>query len=63
MSRIYEPDPGVHVNDVTIKGMPVLLNEVANVCMACATDNINVLDFMEPAHTEVVYMAEVNCKT
>ena len=32
--------------------MPGLLDEVPNVDKACTTSDINVLDFMEPAHTE-----------
>ena len=42
----------VHAGDVAKEGMPVLLDEVSNVREACTTSDINVLDFMEPAHTE-----------
>ena len=42
----------VHADDVTEEGVPVLLDEVSNVGKACTTSDINVLDFMEPAHTE-----------
>jgi predicted secreted protein len=42
----------VHAGDVAKEGVPALLDEVSNVREACTTSDINVLDFMEPAHTE-----------
>jgi len=42
----------VHAGDVAKEGVPALLDEVSNVREACKTSDINVLDFMEPAHTE-----------
>ena len=52
----------VHADDVSKEGGPALLNEVANVGKACTASDISVLDFMEPAHTEVTYVtAHVEC--
>ena len=42
----------VHASDVAKEGVPALLDKVSNVGKACMTSDINVLDFMEPAHTE-----------
>ena len=42
----------VHAGDVANESLPALLDEVANVWKACTTNDISVLDFMEPAHTE-----------
>ena len=33
------------------EGVPALLDEVSNVGKACTTSDVNVLDFVEPAHT------------
>ena len=41
----------VHAGDVAKEGVPALLYEVSNVGKACMTSDINLLDFMEPAHT------------
>ena len=52
----------VHAGDVAKEGVPALLDEVANVGKACTTSDINVLDFMEPAHTEDTSLtAHVEC--
>ena len=42
----------LHAGDVAKEGVPALLDEVSNVREACTTSDINVLDFMELAHTE-----------
>ena len=50
----------VHADDVAKEGVPALLDEVSNV--ACTTSDINVLDFMEPAHTDATSLtAHVEC--
>ena len=52
----------VHAGDVAKEGAPALLDEVANVRKTCTTSDINVLDFMEPAHTEHASLtAHVEC--
>ena len=52
----------VHVGDVTKEGVPAFLDEVSNERKACTTSDINVLDFMEPAHTEDMSLtAHVEC--
>ena len=43
----------VHAGNVVKEGVPALLDEVANVGTACTTNDIDVLDFIEPAHTIV----------
>ena len=49
----------VHACDVADE---VLLDEVSNVGTACTTSDINVLDFMEPAHTDATSLtAHVEC--
>ena len=52
----------VHASDVADEGVSALLDEVANVGKACTMSDINVLDFMEPAHTEDTSLtAHVEC--
>ena len=52
----------VHAGDVTKEGVPAFLDEVSNERKACTTNDINVLDFMEPAHTEDMSLtAHVEC--
>ena len=54
-------DLWVHAGNAAKEGVPALL-EVANVGNACTTSDINVLDFMEPAHTEDTSLtAHVEC--
>jgi len=40
----------VHADNVTKEGMPALLDEVVG--KTCTTEDIGVLDHMEPAHSE-----------
>ena len=42
----------IHAGDVAKEGVPALLDEVSKVGKACATCDISILDFMEPAHTK-----------
>ena len=52
----------VHAGNVAKEGVPVLLDEVANVEKACMTSDISVLEFMEPAQTEDTSLTEhVKC--
>ena len=52
----------VHAGNVAKEGVPVLLDEVANVEKACMTSDISVLEFMEPAQTEDTSLtAHVEC--
>ena len=52
----------VHAGDVANDSLPALLDAVSNVGKVCATSDINVLDFMKPAHTEDTCLtAHVEC--
>ena len=51
----------IHAGDVAKEGVPALLDEVSNVGKACTMSEINVFNFMEPAHTEVPLTAHVEC--
>ena len=42
----------IHAGDVAKEGVPALLDEVSYVGKACTMSEINVFNFMEPAHTE-----------
>ena len=42
----------VHAGVVIKEGVPAFLDEVSNVVKSCTTSDINVLNFMEPTHTE-----------
>jgi len=41
----------VHAGDVVKEAAPVLLDKASNVGKACTTTDINILDFIKPAHT------------
>ena len=46
----------VHAVDVAKEGVHAALDDVENVGKACTTSDINVIDFMELAHTEDMHV-------